>query len=76
MKDSMKLREEDLAVLDEIVHDKDARATDRIQAIKIRESIIAESNAAEGKTYLTEADILNRIRADIARKGETDEQDD
>ena len=60
--DFKKLREEDLEVLNEIVHDKEARATDRIQAIKIRESIIAASTDKKGEPRLTEADILQRIR--------------
>ncbi len=60
--DFKKLREEDLAVLAEIVHDQDARATDRIQAIKIRESIIAANTVAKGEPRLTEADILEKIR--------------
>ncbi len=60
--DFKKLREEDLAVLAEIVHDKDARATDRIQAIKIRESIISESGFATEAAAPTEKSILDKIR--------------
>ena len=60
--DYKQIREEDLAVLNEIVHGQDARATDRIQAIKIRESIIAANTVAKGEPHLTEADILQRIR--------------
>ena len=60
--DVKKIRDEDLAVLAEIVQDKDARATDRIQAIKIREAIIAEVTpaAAEGKP--TGKELLAKIR--------------
>lgn len=59
--DLKKLREEDLAVLAEIVHDKDARATDRIQAIKIRESIISESGIMAAETKQTGKDLLAKI---------------
>ena len=62
--DLKKLREEDLAVLAEIVHDKDARATDRIQAIKIRESIISESGIMAAETKPTGKDLLAKIRGE------------
>lgn len=62
--DLKKLREEDLAVLAEIVHDKDARATDRIQAIKIRESIISESGIMAAETKQTGKELLAKIRGE------------
>lgn len=62
--DLKKLREEDLAVLAEIVHNKDARATDRIQAIKIRESIISESRTMPAETKLTGKELLAKVRGE------------
>lgn len=62
--DFKKIREEDLAVLAEIVQDKDARATDRIQAIKIRESIIAEVAPVSTETKPTGKELLAKIRGE------------
>lgn len=62
--DFKKIREEDLAVLAEIVQDKDARATDRIQAIKIRESIIAEVSPVLSETKPTGKELLAKIRGE------------
>ena len=58
------MREEDLKVLADIINDPEARPTDKIQAVKLREAIV-EANTPKQNTdqRLTEKDIMNAIRA-------------
>ena len=63
------MREEDLKVLADIINDPEARPTDKIQAVKLREAIV-EANTPKQNTdqKLTEMDIMNAIRANKERK--------
>ncbi len=58
------MREEDLKVLADIINDPEARPTDKIQAVKLREAIV-EANTPKTNTdqKFTEKDILAAIRA-------------
>jgi hypothetical protein len=58
------MREEDLKVLADIINDPEARPTDKIQAVKLREAIV-EANTPKQSTdqKITEKDIMNAIRA-------------
>ena len=58
------MREEDLKVLADIINDPEARPTDKIQAVKLREAIV-EANTPKQNTdqKFTEKDIMNAIRA-------------
>lgn len=58
------MREEDLKVLADIINDPEARPTDKIQAVKLREAIV-EANTPKASTdqKLTEKDIMDAIRA-------------
>ena len=57
------MREEDLKVLADIINDPEARPTDKIQAVKLREAIVEANISKQPDQKLTEKDIMNAIRA-------------
>lgn len=57
------MREEDLKVLADIINDPEARPTDKIQAVKLREAIVEANTSKQPDQKLTEKDIMNAIRA-------------
>ena len=68
--DYAEMRKEDLKILADIINDPEARPTDKIQAVKLREAIV-EANTPKQNTdqRLTEKDIMNAIRSKMKDKG-------